>query len=192
MNGFARAGATLLGAAAAGVLLWLAAQIARDSTGGYWAAYGVVAAAGLIFAVTQLRGRNGNPPAMLLLAFLPVLVVGGWVLLALQPDATWSRDHILSWSGDLGIGDVVRDVGTWLGVVSFGIGYVLGAALEPMPRRTEVAVTTDFDRTAADEPLTAERREAARRDAERREAEQRETVATEPVPVEPTNETVRR
>jgi hypothetical protein len=195
MNGFARAGATLLGAAAAGVLLWLAAQIGRDSTGGYWAAYGVVAAAGLIFAVTQLRGRYGNPPAMLLLAFLPVLVVGGWVLLALQPDATWSRDHVLSWSSDAGIADVVRDVGTWLGVVAFGIGYVFGAALEPMPRRTEVAAPADFDRTAADEPLTAERHETARRDAERREAARRETVgrdATEPAPVERTNETVRR
>ena len=65
-----------------------------------------------------------------------MLVVGGWVLLAMQPDANWFRAHVLSWSGDLGIRDVVRDVGTWIGVLAFGIGYTLGAALEPMPRRT--------------------------------------------------------
>ncbi len=180
MNGIARAGAALLGAAAAGALLWLAAQIGRDSTGGYWAAYGVVAGAGLVFAVIQLRGRNGNPPAMLALAFLPVLVVGGWVLLAMQPDANWFKSHVLSWSGDLGIRDVVVDVGTWIGVIAFGIGYTLGAALEPMPRRTEVVEPATFDRTAADEPLTAERRETVEPDV------------AEPVPAERPNETVVR
>jgi len=177
MNGIARAGATLLGAAAAGVLLWLAAQIGRGSTSGYWAAYGVVAAAGLIFAVARLRGRNGNPPAMLALAFLPVLVVGGWVLVAMQPDANWAKNHVLSWSGDAGIADVVRDVGTWIGVVAFGIGYTLGAALEPMPRRTEVVAPAAYDRSAADEPLTAERREVVQPDAtERTRIERDETV----------------
>jgi hypothetical protein len=179
MNGIARAGATLLGAAAAGVLLWLAAQIGRDSTGGYWAAYGVVAAAGLIFAVAQLRGRNGNPPAMLALAFLPVLVVGGWVLLALQPEGNWFKDHVLSWSGDIGILDVVQDVGTWIGVIAFGIGYTLGAALEPTPRRTEVVAPAAYDRTAADEPLTAERRETERREAAQRAVAQREAAQRE-------------
>ena len=188
MNGITRAGATLLGAAAAGALLWLAAQIGRGSAGGYWAAYGVVAAAGLVFAVTQLRGRNGHPPGMLLLVFVPALVVGGWVLLAMQPDDNWFRSHVLSWSGDLGIRDVVRDVGTWIGVLAFGIGYVLGAALEPMPRRTEVVAPAAFDRTAADEPLTAERRETVE------PVEPVEPVAAEPapVPVERTNETVAR
>jgi hypothetical protein len=180
MNGITRAGATLLGAAAAGALLWLAAQIGRGSAGGYWAAYGIVAAAGLVFAVTQLRGRNGHTPGMLLLVFLPVLVVGGWVLLAMQPDDNWFRSHVLSWSGDLGIRDVVRDVGTWIGVLAFGIGYVLGAALEPMPRRTEVVAPPSFDRTAADEPLTAERRETV------------EPAEPAPVPVERTDETVAR
>jgi hypothetical protein len=163
MNGLARAGATLLGAAVGGVLLWLAAQLDRGTTDGYWAAYGIVAAAGIVLAVTQLRGRYGNPPAMLLLAFLPVLVVGGWVLLALQPGDNWFKSHVLSWSGDLGVLDVVRDVGTWLGVVAFGIGFTLGAALEPSPRRADVVPPPEFDRSAADEPLTAERRETVER-----------------------------
>jgi hypothetical protein len=96
---------------------------------------------------------------------------------------------VLSWSGDLGIRDVVRDLGTWIGVLAFGIGYVLGAALEPMPRRTEVVAPPAFDRTAADEPLTAERRETVE------PVEPVEPAAAEPAPVpveRTTDETVVR
>jgi hypothetical protein len=176
MNGLTRAGATLVGAAAAGVLLWVAAQVGRGSNGGYWAAYGIVAAAGLVFALTQLRGRNGHPPGMFLFGFLPVLVVAGWVLLGMQPHGNWFRHHVLSWSGDIGVRDIVLSVGTWIGVLAFGIGYTLGATLEPMRReRTEVVpataaatpVATDRvaadhvagERVPADEPMAAERRE---------------------------------
>jgi hypothetical protein len=97
------------------------------------------------------------------LAFLPVLIVGGWVLLAMQPHGNWFRSHALSWSADAHIGSVIRDVGTWLGVVAFGIGYTLGAALEPAPRRVvdEAVTPASYDRRAADEPVAAERRELA-------------------------------
>ncbi len=171
MNGLTRAGATLVGAAAAGVLLWVAAQIGRDTTGGYWAAYGIIAGAGLVFALTQLRGRNGHPPGMFLFGFLPVLIVAGWVLLGLQPHGNWFRRHVLSWSGDLGIRDVVFGVGTWIGVLAFGIGYTLGTTLEPMRRpRTEIvsapaaagpvaAEPVAVERASTDEPVTAERHE---------------------------------
>jgi hypothetical protein len=162
MNGIQRAAATLLGAAAAGALLWLAAQIGRGTTGGYWAVYGIVAGAGVAFALTQMRGRTGHPPAMFAVVFLPVLVIAGWVLVSLQPHGNWFRNHALAWSGDIGVRDVVRDVGTWLGVLAFGIGYTLGAVLEPMPSRREV-VAPSFDRDAADEPVAAERREVVER-----------------------------
>ncbi|HEY5295885.1 MAG TPA: hypothetical protein VIJ70_10470 [Gaiellaceae bacterium] len=169
-------GATLVGAAAAGVLLWVAAQIGRGSNGGYWAAYGIVAGAGLVFALTQLRGRNGHPPGMFLFGFLPVLIVAGWVLLGLQPHGNWFRHHVLSWSGDIGIRDVVLSVGTWIGVLAFGIGYTFGATLEPMRRRrAEIGPATapaapvavdrlpadrvPAERAPADEPMTAERHE---------------------------------
>lgn len=157
MNGYTRAGATLLGAAAAGALLWVAAQLGRHSNGSYWAAYATVAAAGLLFAASQWRGRTGYPPAMLTLAFVPVLIVSGWVLLGMQPHGNWFRSHVLNWSGDAHIGGVVRDLGTWLGVLAFGLGYTLGAALEPAPRRA--VAKPEYDRTATDLPLTAERRE---------------------------------
>jgi hypothetical protein len=167
MNGASRAVATLAGAAVAGVLLWVAAaHVDRQYTGGYWAAYGIVAAAGLVLALTQVRGRNGNPPVMFVLAFLPVLIVAGWVLAAMQPDGNWFRAHTLAWSGDIGVRDVVQSVGTWLGVLAFGVGYTLGLTLEPapavvvepVPQRTVTDERVTDDRVA-DEPLTAERRE---------------------------------
>ena len=46
MNGMTRAGATLLGAAGAGALLWLAAKLGRPTNGRYSAAYPLVAPAG--------------------------------------------------------------------------------------------------------------------------------------------------
>jgi hypothetical protein len=166
MNGLSRAGVTLLGLAAAGALLWVAAQIGRGTTGGYWAAYGIVAGAGVVLAATQIRGRTGHPPAMLAL-FLPVLVAAGWILLAMQPNNNWFRGHVLAWSGHMGIRDVVTDVGTWIGVLAFGVGYTLGLVLEPMPKRAATAASTPVrthDPTAADEPVTAERREVPERE----------------------------
>jgi hypothetical protein len=174
MIGTPRAAVMLLATAVAGVLLWIAAQFDRHTIGSYWAAYGIVAAAGLLFGVAQLRGRTGHPPAMFLFGFLPVLIAGGWVLLGMQPHGTWTRNHVLAWSGDIGIEDVVRDVATWLGVIAFGIGYTLGAVLEPAPapaRRPVPARRPQEDRAALDAPTTAERREVAERDAATRERE---------------------
>jgi hypothetical protein len=172
MTGWNRAVSTLVGAAAAGCLLWVAAaHISRNTTGGYWAAYGIVAGAGLLLAVSQLRGRGGNPPGTFLLAFVPVLIAAGWVLLAMQPHPNWFGTHVLRWSGDIGIRDVVRDLGTWLGLMAFGIGYVFGVTLEPgmMLRRRRAVTAPPAPATAtapaspasaaADEPTAAERSE---------------------------------
>jgi hypothetical protein len=167
MNGWSRAVLTLAGAAVAGCLLWVAAQVGRGSTGGYWAAYGILAGAGLVLGMSQLRGRGGNPPGTFLLAFVPVLIAAGWILLAMQPHGNWFRDHVLSWSGDIGIRDVVRDVGTWIGVLALGIGFVFGVTLEPgmLRRRRRVrpasqpAPLPGPEPAAASEPTTAERAE---------------------------------
>jgi len=167
MNGATRTISTLAGIAAAGVLLWAAAQVGRHSTGGYWAAYAIAAAAGLVLGLSQLRGRTGSPLALLVVCFLPVLVVAGWVLLAMQPHPNWFRSHALSWSGDLGIRGVVMDIGTWLGVLALAIGYTLGVALEPAPRRRVVTTPATVPVIADDHPVPAE------------------PVAAEPVPVEP-------
>jgi len=171
-----RAVATLAAVGIAGVLLWAATHFERGETSGYWAAYGIVAAAGLVVALAQIRGRSGNPPLMLLLVFLPTLIAAGWVIVAMQPHGNWFRDHVLAWSGDMGIGDVVRDLGTWLGVLAFGIGYTLGLVFEPAPVLVEEEAVAPmapgaYDRQATDEPVAAERREVVTEDDRAREAE---------------------
>jgi hypothetical protein len=168
MNGMTRVASTLIGAGIAGFLLWVAAQPDRLHTGGYWAAYGIVAGAGVVLAVSQLRGRGGNPRGMFLTAFLPVLIVAGWVLLAMQPNSNWFRDHVVRWSSNIGVLDVVHDLGTWLGVLAFGIGFTFGACLEPLGMRRRKAVATPatapstttttpaYDPATSDAPTTAE------------------------------------
>ena len=186
MNGWTRALTTLAAAGAAGFLLWLAAQFDMHTTGGYWAAMGVVAGCGVLLGAARLRGAGGNPPAMLLVAFLPVLVCAGWVIVYDQPHANWFRSHVTSWSSSIGILDVVRDVATWNGVLAFGIGLVFAYALEPavLGRRREVVATEPsvvrrrplpMERSVADEPTTAEREEAAT-SADTRTIERTETT----------------
>ena len=91
MIGITRGLATLIGAAVAGFLIWLAAQMGTGSASEYWANYGLIAAAGLTMALSQILGgwtKWGWPrlsAGVFLLGFLPVLLVGGWVLLARQP-----------------------------------------------------------------------------------------------------------
>jgi hypothetical protein len=167
LTGANRAPATLGGAAIAGFLLWLAAaHIDRGTTGGYWAAYGIVAGAGAVIGLSQLRGGGGHPPAMLLLGFLPVLIAAGWVIVGMQPHPNWTSTHVMRWSRDIGIGDVVHSVATWLGVLAFGIGFTLAAALEPFsarrPARRPARMEPAPVGPAADEPTTAERREVVR------------------------------
>ena len=184
MMGITRGVATLIGAAVAGFLIWLAAQMGDGSAGEYWATYGLIAAAGLTMALSQILGgwtKWGWPrisAGVFLIGFLPVLLVGGWVLLAAQPADFFNTSN---WSRDLGIDGVVGDLGAVLGAVAFGIGLTFGLTFDTVGRQQDVvaddvrepvatpapARTTDgaptrvHDRPAADEPLTAERSEQA-------------------------------
>jgi hypothetical protein len=216
MTGITRGTSTLVGAALAGFLIWLAVQIGTDTAGEYWSFYGLIAAAGLTMALSQVAGgwtKWGRPtlsPGVFVLGFLPVLVVGGWVLLARQPADFFNTSN---WSRDLGIMGPVGDLGEALAAVAFLIGLTFGFTFDtvgprrevaderyPSPRVTPAAAgtaerervvrtpepvaagnvrhdgdgdgrserATEVDeRTAADEPLTAERqREHADREAE--------------------------
>ena len=183
MMGITRGVATLIGAAVAGFLIWLAAQMGDGSAGEYWATYGLIAAAGLTMALSQILGgwtKWGWPrlsAGVFLLGFLPVLLVGGWVLLAAQPADFFNTSN---WSRDLGIDGVVGDLGAVLGAIAFGIGLTFGLTFdtvgpqrdvvvddvrrpEPVATTAPVATTDDaptrVDDRAADEPLTAERSE---------------------------------
>lgn len=168
-----RAMMTLLGAAAAGFLVWLAAQIGNASTGGYWTEYGVLAGAGLVLALSQLLGgwtKFGLPrlsAPVFLLGFIPTLIAVGWIVIFHQPHGNWFHSHIVSWSGNVGIDGFVRDMKVMLPVLSLGLGVVFGFSFDTTgPRligrkRTDVHATrpasAPLDRKATDEPLTSER-----------------------------------
>jgi hypothetical protein len=141
MYGLTRATLTLIGAAAAGVLLWLATSVVPDSLsdaslGGYWAAFGLVALGGLAMAVSQLLGgwtKWGWPRVsshVFLVGFLPTLIVGGWMLAAHEPANYWLGRHVRSWSGDIGIDGLVDSLGLMLPAIAFGIGLVFGLTFD--------------------------------------------------------------
>lgn len=158
MLGITRGFATLAGAAVAGFLIWVAARIGTGSTSDYWLTYAFVAAAGLTMALSQVLGgwtKWGWPRlsrGVFGLGFLPVLVVGGWVLLARMPAETLNTG---SFSRDIGIGDVVSDLGELLAAIAFGIGLTCGFTFDTAPRGREVAVE-DSGPGPLDEPHTAE------------------------------------
>lgn len=157
MIGVTRAISTLAAAAVAGILLWIATQIGAESSGGYWATYGVIAAAGLTMALSQILGgwtKWGWPrfsKGVFLVGFLPVLVAGGWVLLARQP-ADWFNTS--NWSRDLGIGGAVGDLGNILPAIALGIGLVFGLSFDTAGPTREAVRSRDSQ--AADHPLTAD------------------------------------
>ena len=169
MIGVTRGFSTLAGAAVAGILLWFATQVGAETTTDYWATYGLIAAAGLAIALSQILGgwtKWGWPRLSLgvfLLGFLPVLVAGGWVLLARQP-ADWMNTS--NWSRDLGVYGLVADLGNILPAIAFGVGLTFGLVFDTSGPRRDI-VRDDVDRRDvvrddgrvrdADEPLTAER-----------------------------------
>lgn len=162
MIGLTRGISTLAGAAVAGILLWFATQVGTETTAEYWATYGLIAAAGLAMALSQILGgwtKWGWPRLSLgvfLLGFLPVLVAGGWTLLARQP-ADWMNTS--NWSRDLGVYGLVSDLGNILPAIAFGVGLTFGLVFDTSgPRREIVDEHVRDDRLRdADEPLTADR-----------------------------------
>jgi hypothetical protein len=183
MYGLTRGTVTLIGVAVAGLLVWIATQVSDTSNGGYWAVYGLIAAAGLVMAFSQLLGgwtKWGLPRLSInvfLIAFIPTLIAAGWVVVAHQPHPNWFRNHVLNWSSDISILGLVRDLTEYVSVLAFGIGLVFGFSFDtagpgdhgPFGRRRRAAAvpaggaarTSDDDATAP----TAREQEAARDDA---------------------------
>ena len=98
-------GLTLLVAAAlAGLALWGAAEVGTQTRGDFWIAMAIVGAAGLLLALANHVGtwtkglRLRLSPSTFTLAFLPVLVCVGWILIAGQPGNGWQVGRIDSWS----------------------------------------------------------------------------------------------
>jgi hypothetical protein len=136
---------TLLGVGVAGFLIWLASYFDLASKNEFWAAMGLIAAAGLALGLSQLLGgwtKWGLPimsPGVLLFAFVPTAIVVGWVLLATQPDSGWQHDRFAGWSSDLGITGLVNDLGMFPAALAMGLGIVLAFSFDTTgPRRHEV------------------------------------------------------
>lgn len=164
-----------LAAALAGLALWGATEVGTQTTGRFWIAMAIVAAGGLVLALANHVGtwtkglRMRISPSTFVIAFLPVLVCVGWILIATQPGSGWQEGRLDHWSNAIGILGLVKSVALWHGVLAFGFGLVLGLcfdgvpapAVEQPPAYMGTAVAPD--RPAADEPVTAERRWSARR-----------------------------
>src|SRR4051794_8620341 len=182
MYGLTRATTTLLAAAVAGPLVWVAKQIDDSTKGGFLAVYGLIAGAGLVMALSQLLGgwtKWGWPrlsATFFLLAFVPIAIVSLWIVLAAEPGNGWFHRHVLSWSGDLHIRGLVDDLKEYVPVFAFGIGLVFGFSFDTTgPRREMVeepaattsrrglfgrrrdTVTADDDVVDADAPVTRDR-----------------------------------
>lgn len=162
----------------AGFALWGATQVGTQTPGRFWIAMAIVAAGGLLLTLathvgTWTKGlRMRVSPTTFALAFLPVLVCVGWILMASQPGHGWQEGRIDSWSTSIGILGLVHSIGLWNGVMAFGFGVMLGLSLDGVPQPTVAdeptyvpapASATGTSRQTADEPVTAERRWAARR-----------------------------
>jgi hypothetical protein len=157
---------TLLGVAAAGLLIWLASYFDLGSTSEFWGAMGLVAAAGLALGLSQLFGgwtKWGIPvlsPGVFLLAFIPTAIIVGWVLLATQPEGGWQQDRIAGWTSDLGITGLVNDLGTFPAALAMGLGIVFAFSFDTTgPRRHDVVdrereVVPDEDVHDYDRPVT--------------------------------------
>jgi hypothetical protein len=164
-----------LAAALAGLALWGATQVGTQTTGRFWIAMAIVGAAGLLLALANHVGtwtkglRLRLSPGTFVLAFLPVLVCVGWILIASQPGSGWQEGRIHSWSNSIGILGVVHSVGLWRGVLAFAFGLMLGLSFDGVP--APVVEDTAYAgpagataaRPAADEPVAAERRWTGRR-----------------------------
>lgn len=166
--------ATALSAGLAGLLLWLATLVGVQTVTRFWESMGIVAAAGLVVALSQVIGgwTKGHgvrvSPGTFILAFVPVLICVGWILMATQPGNGWHEGTITSWSRSLGILGLVHALGLWHGVLAFGFGLMLGLTLDTVPAPVEppaqpvpAAGTRPADGTIADEPMTAERQRQA-------------------------------
>jgi hypothetical protein len=157
---------TLAAAGGAGVLLWVATLVGQRTDGRFWAEMGIVAGAGLVMALSQVIGgwtkglRLRVSPGTLILAFLPVLVVVGWILMATQPKHGWYAGTFARWTSDIGMTGLVHDAALWHGVLAFGFGLVLGLSFDTVPVLAPAAVPVG---AAASEPVTAERREVGTR-----------------------------
>jgi hypothetical protein len=179
MQGLTRGAMTLFGVVVAGFLIWWGSSALPgegDATiGEFWWAAGLIAAAGLIMALSQLLGGwtkwgwpriSGN---VVLLGFLPALIAGGWVVVAAEPGDHWLGSHVRDWSEDIGLENLVGDLVNAWPAVAFGVGLALGLTLDTTGRRAEPVREPDDRRVPTGEGETRQPEAPPRSGEPRRE-----------------------
>ena len=131
----------------------------RDQTSSeYWATYGLIAAAGLTMALSQILGGwtsgagRASRSASLLIGFLPVLSQAAGCCSRASPP---TGSNTSNWSRDLSIYGLVADVGNVLPAVAFGIGLTFGFSFDTAGPRRDVVAEEHVVRDS-DAPLTAD------------------------------------
>ena len=145
----------MIGVAVAGFLIWFGATALPtegDATiGEFWWAVGLIAAAGLVMALSQLLGgwtKWGRPRIsrnVFLFGFVPALIAGGWAVVAAEPGDHWLGSHVRDWSDDIGLESLVGDLTKVWPALAFGVGLALGLALDTSGPRTEPVRTAEAD-----------------------------------------------
>lgn len=153
----------VVGVVASGALIWAATRVDGTATWRYWATLGVLAAAGLVFALSQRASYGAwavGAVTAFLLAFIPAAIASGWIAIAGMPHGNWLRNHILSWSGDIGIRHLVVDLTRYVSVMAFAVGSLLASvpALVARSRRTEAPADGEPGFTPPARPATTDRR----------------------------------
>ncbi len=149
---------TVVSVGVAGLLLWLATRVGTQTVGRFWAAMAIVACGGLVMSLAHVvlgwtKGlRLRLSVGTLGLAFLPVLVCVGWILLATQPGDGFAEGHVDSWSRSMGLIGVIHDLALWHGVLAFGFGLVLGQAFDSVPEVAVAAVPPAVGESPEAEP----------------------------------------
>ncbi len=167
---------TLLGVAAAGLLVWVASTFDLGSTGEYWAAMGILVGAGVCLGLSQLLGgwtKWGAPTisrGVFFLAFLPTLVAVGGILVATRPTDTEEGDQVAGWIRDVGLGGLAGDLIVFQGVLAFALGIVFaftfdtrGPRLRTVEREEAVAVEEVDGDDVAPAPVAEEETVVVRR-----------------------------
>jgi len=172
MQGLTRGAMTLFGVVVAGFLIWWGASALPGegdaAIGEFWWAAGLIAAAGLIMALSQLLGgwtKWGRPRVsgnVFLLGFLPALIAGGWVVVAAEPGDHWLGSHVRDWSDDIGLENLVGDLIMAWPALAFGVGLTFGLTFDTTGPRTEPVREPDrppIEAEAGQPPLEAGNRE---------------------------------
>ena len=188
MYGATRSVVTLIGVAAAAVLLWLGVQIVDPfdegdalTNGEYWAWMATLAGAGFVIALSQLLGgwtKWGWPRLsvpVFLLAFVPALLAGLWAIGVHQPGDNWLSDNAREWADDVDAGRLFSELGVVVPVIAFALGLLFGLTFDTSGRVREVGVVEERDVVRAP-PAAAQPRRVERDD----DAARADTVVAPP------------